>query len=87
MNRKPLQQKAVDQSENRGISADAESQRQDYQSRKAGALAQHTKTVADILAEAFEQWIAPPVAVNLFGLLYSAQLDQRLAAGFDGSHA
>ena len=45
------------------------------------------QAVADILNQRFKRRDTPAVAVNLLGLLDATQLDQRLAAGFDGCHA
>jgi len=55
----PLQQRGVDQAEDRGVRADAEREREDGRDGKSRLFAQHPRRVAYVVPEIREQ--APPV--------------------------
>src|ERR1700741_5331338 len=82
-----MQQKGVHHTENGGVGANAESEREDGDDGEAGTLAQGARGVAQILEQRLDEGKRTPLAIELLGGLEATELHERLAAGFLRSHA
>src|SRR6185436_5973823 len=70
-----LQHRRIDQAEDGGIRADAESQRGDRGDREAGALPEDAGGVPDVLDKVLEEARAAHVAALLLHLIEAAELE------------
>lgn len=75
-------QSAVHYRENRGVSADAEGQREDGDDGEAGAAAQLAQAEADVLEQSFCEVHAAGFAAGFFHLIEAAEFEARAAHGF-----
>jgi hypothetical protein len=78
---------AVDDGEDGGGGADAESESENGYKSEGGRFFEETEREANVLQESFEHGKTPSVAVILCGLLCAAELDEGAAASFFGRHA
>jgi hypothetical protein len=77
------QQELIDNGEDRGIAADAESQRQDYGKRKAWAAPETTSGVSDVSRDIFRKAHRPLVVAALLEPRQIAELPPRGALCVD----
>ena len=68
-----VQQQGVHHAEDRGVGADAESQRQNRHHRETGALAEQVGAEAQVLKDGLEERNPAGFAVLLFRLLRTAE--------------
>src|SRR5262249_41009888 len=80
-------QHGVDDAEDGGVGADAESERENRGERESGAGAKHSRTKADILDQMLNDRKTAAIAVQLLRLLEPAQVDQRVSARLLRCHA
>ena len=85
--RQRFQQNSVNDAEDGGVGADAESKREDSQGSEARRLAQHAEGEAEILEQRVEERKATALAIDLAGLLDTAEVEERLAPGLLAAHA
>jgi hypothetical protein len=85
--RKRTKKDVVDEREDGGIGADAESKGQGRDERKGGRFAEGAESVAEIAKESFKERQRTLFADRFLGLLETAQLKEGLAAGFVGREA
>src|SRR6266446_443050 len=77
----------INQGENGGIRAHAESDREHNNSSEAGVFAEHARTEAQVLPQNLKEWKTAPVAVDFFGLFDAAEFHEGLAPCFWGAQA
>src|SRR5207237_835119 len=79
--------RGIDEAEDGGVGADAESKSEDRDGGEAGRFAQHAKGEAQILKERVQKGQAAAFAIDLAGLLDTAEVEKRLAPGLLRVHA
>src|SRR5438309_10613279 len=84
--RQPFQSDLINQTEDRRIGTDAESQCKRGNYSEARSLPEHAKREAQVLEECFEKRKTAAVAVKFFRLFDTTKLDQRLTTRFCGAH-
>ena len=82
-----LEEHAVDEAEDGGVGADAETQREHDGGGEARAAAQAAQAVADVLHQHLEEPAAARVAASLLGLVDAAKRDDGRAPGLLRGHA
>src|SRR5690348_1410178 len=80
--RKRLQKDAVNDAENRGVRADAESERKHSDSREARRFTQHAESEAQILQNCFDEMRSGGFAALFLEFLIAAEFDASAALGF-----
>ncbi len=84
---KRLEKNSVDDTEDCGVGADAEGEREDRDRGEAGIFAQHAEGETKILKRGFDEGKAAEFAICFFELGIAAKADARGASGFFGGHA
>jgi hypothetical protein len=85
--REIAQQSGVDQTEDCGIGADAEGERENGHERESGTLQEHANAERDVLQEILNPVYAAHVATLLSDLIYSSESPQGCIAGFLWRHS
>src|SRR6266404_1983969 len=80
-------QHAVDDTEDRGVCADAERQRQHRNEGKAGIAHENARAIAGVLQKRFDQSSAPDVAALFLKLLHASEIPQSVNTSVGGAHA
>ena len=82
-----LEQNSVDDAEDGGVRADAESEGENRNRGEAEILAHHAERVTRVGDESFEPEAAALLAAIFLDAFYRAELQRRLASRFIGRHA
>ncbi len=82
-----MQEQRIHHAEDRRVGSDPQSQRQHHDDCKAWIFTQRPRRVAQVLQRGFQQRKSAALAINFFGRLDTAELQERLPARLLSAHS